>query len=197
MTQKHVTLDEIGRRIAIGSFKELNIIVKGDVDGSVEAMSGSLIKLSKETVQVNVIHSAVGQISESDVLLAAASNAIIVGFQVRPSASARKVRRKGGDRNPPLFDHLRCDQRHQGCHRRHARTGDEGRDRLLGGSHGDLPNFQSRHRRRMRRPRRQADPPHPDPRDPRRYRDLHGQSSARSNGSRTMSRRCSRVRTAV
>ena len=91
MTQKHVTLDEIGRRIAIGSFKELNIIVKGDVDGSVEAMSGSLIKLSKESVQVNVIHAAVGQISESDVLLAAASNAIIVGFQVRPSASARKV----------------------------------------------------------------------------------------------------------
>ena len=94
MTQKHVTLDEIGRRIAIGSFKELNIIVKGDVDGSVEAMSGSLIKLSKETVQVNVIHAAVGQISESDVLLAAASNAIIVGFQVRPSASARKIAEK-------------------------------------------------------------------------------------------------------
>ena len=94
MTQKHVTLDEIGRRIAIGSFKELNIIVKGDVDGSVEAMSGSLIKLSKESVQVNVIHAAVGQISESDVLLAAASNAIIVGFQVRPSASARKLAEK-------------------------------------------------------------------------------------------------------
>ena len=91
MTQKHVTLDEIGRRIAIGSFKELNLIVKGDVDGSVEAMSGSLIKLSKESVQVNVIHAAVGQISESDVLLAAASNAIIVGFQVRPSAAARKL----------------------------------------------------------------------------------------------------------
>ena len=94
MTQKHVTLDEIGRRIAIGSFKELNIIVKGDVDGSIEAMSGSLIKLSKETVQVNVIHAAVGQISESDVLLAAASNAIIVGSQVRPSASARKLAEK-------------------------------------------------------------------------------------------------------
>ena len=94
MTQKHVTLDEIGRRIAIGSFKELNIIVKGDVDGSIEAMSGSLIKLSKETVQVNVTHAAVGQISESDVLLAAASNAIIVGFQVRPSASARKLAEK-------------------------------------------------------------------------------------------------------
>ncbi len=94
MTQKHVTLDEIGRRIAIGSFKELNIIIKGDVDGSVEAMSGSLIKLSKESVQVNVIHAAVGQISESDVMLAAASNAIIVGFQVRPSASARKLAEK-------------------------------------------------------------------------------------------------------
>ncbi len=94
MTQKHVTLDEIGRRIAIGSFKELNIIIKGDVDGSIEAMSGSLIKLSKEEVQVNVIHAAVGQISESDVLLAAASNAIIVGFQVRPSAAARKIAEK-------------------------------------------------------------------------------------------------------
>ena len=94
MTQKHVTLDEIGRRIAIGSFKELNIIVKGDVDGSVEAMSGSLIKLSKESGQVNVIHSAVGQISESDVLLATASNAIIVGFQVLPSAAARRLAEK-------------------------------------------------------------------------------------------------------
>ena len=96
MTQKHVTLDEIGRRIAIGSFKELNIIVKGDVDGSVEAMSGSLIKLSKESVQVNVIHAAVGQISESDVLLAAASNAIIVGFQVRPSVAARRAAERDG-----------------------------------------------------------------------------------------------------
>ncbi len=93
-TQKHVTLDEIGRRIAIGNFKELNIIVKGDVDGSIEAMTDSLLKLSKEEVQVNVIHKAVGQISESDVLLAAASNAIIVGFQVRPSASARKLAEK-------------------------------------------------------------------------------------------------------
>ena len=93
-TQKHVTLDEIGRRIAIGSFKELNIIVKGDVDGSIEAMTDSLVKLSTEEVQVNVIHKAVGQISESDVLLAAASNAIIVGFQVRPSMSARKMAEK-------------------------------------------------------------------------------------------------------
>ncbi len=93
-TQKHITLDEIGRRIAIGSFKELNIIVKGDVDGSIEALTDSLIKLSTEEVQVNVIHKAVGAVSESDVLLAAASNAVIVGFQVRPSAAARKLAEK-------------------------------------------------------------------------------------------------------
>ncbi|MEG2755951.1 MAG: translation initiation factor IF-2, partial [Mucinivorans sp.] len=90
-TQKHITLDEIGRRIAIGSFKELNLIVKGDVDGSIEALTDSLIELSTEEVQVNVIHKAVGAISESDVLLAAASNAIIVGFQVRPSNTARRI----------------------------------------------------------------------------------------------------------
>lgn len=93
-TQKHITLDEIGRRIAIGNFQELNIIVKGDVDGSVEALSDSLIKLSTEEIQLNIIHKAVGQISESDVLLAAASNAIIVGFQVRPSLSARRLAEK-------------------------------------------------------------------------------------------------------
>ena len=90
-TQKHITLDEIGRRIAIGDFRELNIIVKGDVDGSVEALSDSLIKLSTEEVVCNVIHKSVGQITESDVLLASASNAIIVGFQVRPSLNARKL----------------------------------------------------------------------------------------------------------
>ncbi|MFN5318127.1 MAG: translation initiation factor IF-2 [Bacteroidia bacterium] len=90
-TQKHITLDEIGRRIAIGDFKELNIIVKGDVDGSVEALSDSLLKLSTEKIQVNIIHKSVGQVTESDVLLASASNAIIVGFQVRPSASARRL----------------------------------------------------------------------------------------------------------
>ena len=90
-TQKHITLEEIGRRIAIGNFQELNVIIKGDVDGSIEALSDSLIKLSTEEIHVNVIHKAVGAISESDVLLAAASNAIIVGFQVRPSASARKL----------------------------------------------------------------------------------------------------------
>jgi translation initiation factor IF-2 len=88
---KHITLEEIGRRIAIGNFRELNVIVKGDVDGSIEALSDSLIKLSNEEIHVNVIHKAVGAISESDVLLAAASNAIIIGFQVRPSASARKL----------------------------------------------------------------------------------------------------------
>ncbi|HVN56803.1 MAG TPA: translation initiation factor IF-2 [Bacteroidales bacterium] len=93
-TQKHITLDEIGRRIAIGNFQELNIIVKGDVDGSVEALSDSLIKLSSQEIQLNIIHKAVGQISESDVLLAAASNAIIVGFQVRPSLNARKLAEK-------------------------------------------------------------------------------------------------------
>lgn len=90
-TQKHMTLEEIGRRIAIGNFKELNIIVKGDVDGSVEALSDSLIKLSTEEVRVNVIHKAVGAVSESDILLAAASDAVIIGFQVRPSANVRKL----------------------------------------------------------------------------------------------------------
>jgi len=90
-TQKHITLDEIGRRIAIGDFKELNIIIKGDVDGSVEALADSLLKLSTEEVQVNIIHKAVGSITEGDVLLASASNAIIVGFQVRPSLAARKL----------------------------------------------------------------------------------------------------------
>ena len=90
-TQKMLTLDEVGRRIALGNFQTLNIIVKGDVDGSIEALSDSLIKLSTETIQINVIHKAVGQISESDVSLAAASDAIIVGFQVRPSVTARKL----------------------------------------------------------------------------------------------------------
>ncbi|HNY08303.1 MAG TPA: translation initiation factor IF-2, partial [Tenuifilaceae bacterium] len=93
-TKKHITLDEIGRRIAIGNFQELNIVVKGDVDGSVEALSDSLIKLSTPQIQVNVIHKAVGQISESDILLAAASNAIVLGFQVRPSMGARKLAEK-------------------------------------------------------------------------------------------------------
>lgn len=95
-TQKMLTLDDIGRRIAIGNFQQLNIIVKGDVDGSVEALSDSLIRLSTEEIQVNVIHKAVGQISESDVTLAAASDAIIIGFQVRPSLGARKEAEKEG-----------------------------------------------------------------------------------------------------
>lgn len=93
-TTKHITLDEIGRRLALGDFQELNVIVKGDVDGSIEALSDSLEKLSEESIQINIIHKAVGQITESDVLLASASDAIIVGFQVRPSASARKLAEK-------------------------------------------------------------------------------------------------------
>jgi translation initiation factor IF-2 len=93
-TQKHITLDEIGRRIAIGDFKELNIIVKGDVDGSVEALSDEILKLSTDEVQVNVIHKAVGAITESDVILASASDAIIIGFQVRPVPQARKAAEK-------------------------------------------------------------------------------------------------------
>lgn len=90
-TKKHITLDEIGRRLAIGSFKELNVIIKGDVDGSIEALSDSLLKLSTEEVQVNIIHKGVGQISESDVLLASASDAVIIGFQVRPSTTAKRL----------------------------------------------------------------------------------------------------------
>lgn len=93
-TQKHITLDEIGRRIAIGDFQELNIIVKGDVDGSIEALSDSLLKLSTEKIQINIIHKGVGAITETDVTLASASDAIIVGFQVRPSAVARKLAEK-------------------------------------------------------------------------------------------------------
>ncbi|MFM7055018.1 MAG: translation initiation factor IF-2, partial [Bacteroidota bacterium] len=90
-THKHITLDEIGRRLAIGNFKELNVIVKGDVDGSVEALADSLLKLSTSEIQVNVIHKSVGAITETDVNLAAASNAIVIGFQVRPSINARKL----------------------------------------------------------------------------------------------------------
>jgi translation initiation factor IF-2 len=90
-THKHITLDEIGRRLAVGNFKELNLIVKGDVDGSIEALADSLLKLTTEEIQVNIIHKSVGAISESDVLLATASEAIIIGFQVRPSVSARKL----------------------------------------------------------------------------------------------------------
>jgi len=93
-TQKHLTLDEIGRRLALGDFRELNIILKGDVDGSIEALSDSLQKLSTDSIQVNIIHKAVGQISESDILLATASDAIVIGFQVRPSISARKLAEK-------------------------------------------------------------------------------------------------------
>jgi translation initiation factor IF-2 len=95
-SQRSVTLEELGRRIAVGEFKELNLIVKGDVDGSIEALSDSLEKLSTEKVQVNIIHKAVGQVSESDILLASASSAIIIGFQVRPSGAARRLAEKEG-----------------------------------------------------------------------------------------------------
>jgi translation initiation factor IF-2 len=90
-TTKHITLDEIGRRLAIGNFKELNLIIKGDVNGSVEALSDSLLNLSTEEVMVKIIHKGVGQITESDVLLASASDAIIIGFQVRPSSGAKRI----------------------------------------------------------------------------------------------------------
>lgn len=93
-TKKHITLDEIGRRLALGNFKQLNIIIKGDVDGSIEALGDSLLKLSTDEIKVNIVHKAVGQITESDVLLASASDAIIIGFQVRPSLSARKLAEK-------------------------------------------------------------------------------------------------------
>jgi translation initiation factor IF-2 len=95
-SQKHITLDEIGRRLALGNFKELNIIIKGDVDGSVEALSDSLQKLSTQEVAIKVVHKAVGQITESDVLLATASDAIIVGFNVRPSLQANKIAENEG-----------------------------------------------------------------------------------------------------
>ena len=89
--QRHITLDEIGRRIALGSFKELNVIFKGDVDGSIEALTDSLHKLSTEEIQVNIIHKGVGAITESDVLLASASDAIMIGFKVRPATGARQL----------------------------------------------------------------------------------------------------------
>ena len=95
-TKTHITLDEIGRRLAIGNFKELNIVLKGDVDGSVEALADALLKLSTEEIQVNIIYKSVGAISESDVLLAAAADAVVIGFQVRPSANVRKLAEKEG-----------------------------------------------------------------------------------------------------
>ena len=95
-TKTHITLNEIGRRLAIGNFKELNIILKGDVDGSIEALSDALLKLSTEEIQVNIIHKSVGAITESDILLASAADAIVIGFQVRPSANTRKLAEKEG-----------------------------------------------------------------------------------------------------
>ena len=145
-TQKHLTLEEIGRRIAIGNFKELNVIVKGDVDGSVEALSDSLIKLSTEEVRVNVIHKAVGAISESDVLLAEASDAVIIGFQVRPSAEARRAAEKEGIE-------IRLYSVIYDC--------------------ADLQDLQGRHHRRLPGQGRQAHGQGPGAPDPRRYRGVH------------------------
>ena len=142
-TQKHITLDEIGRRIAIGNFQELNVIVKGDVDGSIEALSDSLIKLSTDEIQVNIIHKAVGQITEGDVLLAAASNAIIVGFQVRPSMGARKL---------ALFCHLPGDRRIEISYGRYAFSGNQRRNHCNGRSSRNLQNLQSGYHRRLYRP---------------------------------------------
>ncbi|MEJ7664245.1 MAG: hypothetical protein WKG07_34315 [Hymenobacter sp.] len=119
-TKKHITLDEIGRRLAIGSFKELNILVKGDVDGSVEALSDSLLKLSTPEVKVNILRKGVGAISESDVLLASASDAIIIGFQVRPSQSARKLAEQEQIDMRLYSHHLQRHQRGEGRDGRHA-----------------------------------------------------------------------------
>ena len=95
-TKKHITLDEIGRRISVGSFKELNVVIKGDMDGSIEALADSMEKLSNNEIAINIIHKGVGEINESDVLLASTSNGIIIGFQVRPSINARKTAEKEG-----------------------------------------------------------------------------------------------------
>ena len=176
MTQKHVTLDEIGRRIAIGSFKELNIIVKGDVDGSIEAMSGSLIKLL-EGDRAGQRHP---RRRGTDLGVGRAAGRRFERHHRRlpgtPVGLGAQAGREGGDRNPPLLDHLRRDQRHQGCHRGHARARDEGGDRRFGRGTGDLQDIEGRHRGRLYRPRRQAPAQHPDPRHPRRYRDLHRQA---------------------
>ena len=176
MTQKHVTLDEIGRRIAIGSFKELNIIVKGDVDGSIEAMSGSLIKLL-EGDRAGQRHP---RRRGTDLGVGRAAGRRFERHHRRlpgtPVGLGAQAGREGGDRNPPLLDHLRRDQRHQGCHRGHARARDEGGDRRFGRGAGDLQDIEGRHRGRLYRPRRQAPAQHPDPRHPRRYRDLHRQA---------------------
>ena len=121
-TKKHITLDEIGRRLAIGNFKELNVIVKGDFDGSVEALSDSLLKLSTEEIQVRIIHKGVGQISESDVLLASASDAIVIAFQVRTFSGCKKTGRTRTDRNQNVLYYLQCHQRRQGCDGRYVRA---------------------------------------------------------------------------
>ncbi len=142
-TQKMLTLDDIGRRIAVGNFQKLNVIVKGDVDGSVEALSDSLIRLSTEEIQVNVIHKAVGQISESDVVLAAASNAIIIGFQVRPSVQARRNAEKDGVEirlYSIIYDAI---EEVKKCDGRYAFSGNPGRDYRLCGCYPGIQDHES------------------------------------------------------
>lgn len=175
-TQKHITLDEIGRRIAIGNFKELNIIIKGDVDGSIEALADSLIKLSKEEVQVNVIHKAVGPISESDVLLAAASNAVIVGFQVRPSTSARRLAEKEEIEirlYSIIYDAINdIKDAIEGCLAPVMKE----EIGLLGGGARNLQDYEGGHCGGLYRARRQDYAQYPDPRDPRRHCSLYRQA---------------------
>ncbi len=133
-TKKHITLDEIGRRLALGNFKELNLIIKGDVDGSVEALSDSLQKLSTEEIAVRVVHKAVGAITESDVLLATASDAVIVGFNVRPPFAGIEAGRDGRRGNQDLLHHLQRHRRGQECHGRYAGAEDPGKSRGQRGS---------------------------------------------------------------
>ncbi len=155
-TTKMLTLEDIGRRRAIGNFQELNIIVKGDVDGSIEALSDSLIKLSTEEIQINVLHKAVGEISESDVTLAAASDAIIIGFQVRPSAAAAPCRRARWRADTPLLCNLPGHQEEvkdamaEACLLPKSR-----RKSPVRRSAGDIPCVEGRHNRRSSRARRQ------------------------------------------
>ena len=173
-TQKMLTLDEVGRRLALGDFHELNVIVKGDVDGSVEALSDSLIKLSTEQVQVNVIHKGVGQISESDVSLAAASDAIIVGFQVRPSGAAAKMAEQEGvdiRKYSVIYDAI---EGGEGCHGRYAGTDIEGADN---GNHRGARSVQHHEGGtggRCHGQDRKGETQRQGPFDTRRYRNLYG-----------------------
>ena len=196
-TNKRIGLEEIGRRRAIGNFHELNIIVKGDVDGSIEALSDSLIKLSTEEVKVNVLHKAVGAISESDVALAAASDAPIIGFQVRPSQAARRAAERDGVEIRLYSVIYQGYRRGEGCHGRHARPRNQGRGYRHGRSASGIQDFQSRHYSRRYCTRRKNQTLLQSAPDSRRYRAIHRRTPARSSASKTMSRRCSAATTAA